>query len=389
MRRETLTTDAHAYEWPWPTARARPEQRLQGRPASPAESRGRPGRKRARARAHRNKKAKSRLTHCERTRAIDPSFRRRGSSFAFGRTIRVPQAVQVALAVLAALVALFCWHAQVEALPVEATADPALNYFSEFSSCADSIPHQVAPRVDARSAGDARSAAARGGAQQCGTAHRPLLDGVWRLADFRVVRRQVDSMTLARVMDAATRAQFLTTIDTIDGEVTHEVYIIKRGAKLHPELFRAARSIVPMITELVRVSMNCPDCDLCDVLIRRYLPGERRGVPGHYDSRAFATAVVTLNAAAFRGGYYVVHGGDSKASHLLCDGGDVLIHGYNLMHGVRVTSGARYALVAWFKPRRGLRFSDANPWLEELARGGDAEARRQLAAGLKTVARGR
>lgn len=250
------------------------------------------------------------------------------------------------------------------ALHSDAVHDSTLQYFSSWAAC-----HE-----------DSEAEQAQDHEEECGVLSRPSKQGIWAEASFRVARRIVPPRTLRHIMAAAAQAEFSSDTDSIDGDRSFELYLVKRGATLRARLYDIVRpTLERTIVPLVRRVMGCPECDLCDVLIRRYLPDERRGVHRHYDSRAYATAVVTLNAAEYRGGYYVSDDA-SQQQHVSCDSGDVLVHGFNLPHGVRVTSGARYSLIAWFKREPGHRFSDANPWLEELARGGDPEAKNVLAS---------
>ena len=271
-----------------------------------------------------------------------PSKNARRSARAGGATAAILAAALAA--------ALRYWLTSEGELP-PAEMDPSLEYFSEWSECAEETT------------------------VQCGVAVDPAMSGVWRDAQFRLARRLVPPTTVRRLLAGVKEATYLTDADTIDGRPTWERYVIKRGRVLDRRLALLSEPATAPLTALVRRVMTCPDCQLCDVLIRRYLPSERRTVPRHYDSRAYATAVLTLNAAEFRGGYFVWRG---RAVHLLAESGDVIVHGFNLKHGVSVTHGARYALIAWFKPRPGLCFSDGNPWLVDLVQQGDAEAARQL-----------
>ena len=236
-----------------------------------------------------------------------------------------------------------------------AVPDDRLFYFLDWSDCPDGSS-----------------------SEDCGVIDKPSASGVWRQPSFRIARRLVRPRTLRHIAVAAEAAagSFTSDIDSIDGRASFELYIIKRGATMHRQLARVVQPAIDLIVPLVKRAMQCDTCELRDVLIRRYLPSERSQVPQHYDF-AFATAVLTLNASDFQGGYYVV---GAEPLHLLCDSGDVIVHGYNLQHGVEVTRGSRYALLAWFTPRPGLKFSDESPWLQDLARDGDEEALRQLRA---------
>ena len=183
---------------------------------------------------------------------------------------------------------------------------------------------------------------------------------------------------------------FKTDSDSIDGSPSYEKYVIEHGRVVHPAIHDLLQPILGSVVDKVREAIGCPTCELCDVLVRRYVHGERRGVGIHRDINAYVTSILTLNAEDFTGGYYVVShdrtpsGGSlmglaaARQLHLALKSGDLLIHGYNVLHGVNVTSGARYSVIGWFKDRAGLCASDANPWVHELADTGDADAMNQL-----------
>ena len=174
--------------------------------------------------------------------------------------------------------------------------------------------------------------------------------------------------------------------DSVDRKPTFEVHAFRRGQTAEPKLHAAILPFWDALHSFVRDALQCPGCEACSVLARRYLPSERRDVPPHMDVNAFATAVLTLNAHECRGGYYVethegegvVESGPNHASvgrqlHLPLQTGDVLLHGNSIRHGVNVTQGERYSLVFWFKDRPGLCATDENPWILESAERGDAD----------------
>jgi len=211
-------------------------------------------------------------------------------------------------------------------------------------------------------------------------------------ASFFVSQRLAPPAAVARLLEeaAAAEASFKTDADTIDGEPTFERYVLERGEVAAPRLHAAFAPLRAPLVAFVRRVMGCPRCELCDVLLRRYRPHERRSVPVHRDVNAYATAILTLNAEAFAGGYFIADRADSntkanaaataaaRAFHLPLDSGDVLVHDHDVLHGVNVTAGERFSVVGWFKDRPGHCASDSNPWVRELAEGGDAEAANTL-----------
>ena len=224
-------------------------------------------------------------------------------------------------------------------------------------------------------------------------------------ASFFIARRHASFDEAHLLLDAAASAEAhfkRNDADTIDGKPSFERYVVQRGKVVDRRAFAAFAPMQPSIVATVRSTMDCPRCELCDVLMRRYRPGERRGVGIHRDINAYATAILTLNADHFRGGYFVAdaiqdraldgrgdNGGDGERMqgeavllgegalrklHLLLDSGDLLVHGHNVQHGVNVSRGVRVSLVAWFKDRPGICAKDENPWVRELANAGDADA---------------
>ena len=213
---------------------------------------------------------------------------------------------------------------------------------------------------------------------------------------------------LSAARDAASTFK-IADADSIDGKPTFERYLVEHGEIVHTGLHDAfvRDALRDRLVEHVRKALGCASCELCDVLVRRYLPNERRVVPPHSDVNAFATAILTLNAEDFVGGYYMLshdraspydasddHGDDAAESgddahrlgrsgamprFLPLDSGSLLVHDHRVHHGVNVTRGERYALIGWFKDRPGLCASDDNPWISENAAAGDGEAMELLA----------
>jgi hypothetical protein len=42
--------------------------------------------------------------------------------------------------------------------------------------------------------------------------------------------------------------------------------------------------------------------------------------------------------------------------------GDAVMHGWDLMHGVRVTRGGRFSMICWFKDSEAACLSGTTPW---------------------------
>ena len=184
--------------------------------------------------------------------------------------------------------------------------------------------------------------------------------------------------------------RFDTGPDTVDGRPTFESYVVDRGAVLHPALWALiARAVERRLTPLVRTRFRAPGARLCQALVRRYLPEERREHPVHYDAHAFATAVISLSPPEqFEGGLYVVSPADARRGAIVrqwarfARAGDCVAHGWDLLHGVRVLRGERYSLVCWFKTCAPSCLLGLTPWYQKSADDGDADGMYNWGAGL-------
>ena len=166
--------------------------------------------------------------------------------------------------------------------------------------------------------------------------------------------------------------------DTVDKAPTFQANVLEDG-EVVPAAAAVADLLKPIVMQrllpYIRAKFACPDACVGDALLRRYRPAERMSLSLHYDIQAFATAIVPLSvqqpppgatddqrdeAAAppggdgtgapslsvtrglseYVGGLYV-QGGASRASRRLVrfgSPGDVLVHQFDLMHGVEVSA---------------------------------------------------
>ena len=98
------------------------------------------------------------------------------------------------------------------------------------------------------------------------------------------------------------------------------------------------------------------------------------------DSLAYATAVVALNTHDFEGGIYLQAGAHASSRRMLdLDHGDLLLHSFDMMHGVDVVKGERYSLVLWFSTCEEACSQRRSPWLQHAADAGDDVAQYGLA----------
>jgi hypothetical protein len=118
-----------------------------------------------------------------------------------------------------------------------------------------------------------------------------------------------------------------------------------------------AEPIEDTILPYVRSKYVCPSCRVCTSMLRRYLPGERRRHPAHFDTQAYVTVVVSLSAFGedFSGGLYVRRGGSGAGgtgegdAYLPLGLGDAVAHQFDVEHGVEVGSGVRYSWIVWLQ----------------------------------------
>lgn len=181
--------------------------------------------------------------------------------------------------------------------------------------------------------------------------------------------------------------------DTVDKEPTFQANIFEAGEAV---LGAVAELLEPIISErilpYVRAKFACPDACMGDALLRRYRAGERTSLNLHYDIQAFATAIIPLSIqqerplsstapvdggqTTYTGGLFV-QGGASRASRRLVrfeHAGDVLVHQFDLMHGVDVHGGTRYAIALWFYDSPQSRVLGTAPWVRRAAESGNADA---------------
>ena len=164
---------------------------------------------------------------------------------------------------------------------------------------------------------------------------------------------------------------------------SYEMYVIEHGRVVHPQLHAAAAPAYGLMLAKVREAADCPECELCDACdATRTASGCRCARTA---TSTYATAILTLNAHEFTGGYFVIsrdrdaaaaRGGGggglmgeaaARQLHLPLASGDLLVRPQRAAR--RQRDLRLMSLIGWYKDR-GLCASDANPGR------GAAEARR-------------
>lgn len=165
--------------------------------------------------------------------------------------------------------------------------------------------------------------------------------------------------------------------DSVDHQPSFEYYPLCDGIWTDQNMQAALDDIIQCrILPYIREQYACPSCTVGTVLVRRYRQNERRTHAVHFDSQALVTAVLGLSDPAdFDGGLYL-QPGPSASSRLFprIEPGDLLVHSFDLQHGVHISRGERYSLVLWLKDSPDSVRDGTTPWLEALAARGDAHA---------------
>ena len=170
--------------------------------------------------------------------------------------------------------------------------------------------------------------------------------------------------------------------DSVDQMPSFEFYPMVAGKwvdeALKDELDAFAQTV---LLPYVRQVYRCSHCTLADILVRRYVAGERRTHQLHFDSHAFVTVVLGLSdPSEFEGGLYIQSGPNASSREFVpLEPGDVFVHSFDLQHGVRLWKGTRYSLVFWIKTSLQAVVDGTAPWYEVAAGRRDPDALFNLA----------
>eukprot|EP00439_Symbiodinium_sp_Y106_P066272 s2460_g10.t1 len=175
---------------------------------------------------------------------------------------------------------------------------------------------------------------------------------------------------------------FSAAPDSVDKTPSFEYYPFRDGAWADDGMRRLLEETIELqILPYVRQRYGCRFCAVSDILVRRYLPGERRTHAVHFDGHAFVTAVLGLSSPdSYQGGLYIQPDADvASRMYFRLEPGDLLVHSFDLQHGVHVWKGSRYSLVFWIKDSLQAVWDRTTPWYDSLAAEGDPDALYNLA----------
>lgn len=199
----------------------------------------------------------------------------------------------------------------------------------------------------------------------------------WHSKSFQLyqLKRMLTAEEATEILEIArSHPSYEMELDTVDEMPTFEYYPLRDGTWEDQQMQQALEHIIQdRILPYMREQFDCPACMVGDVLVRRYVPGERRTHALHFDSHAFATAVLGLSDPDdYEGGLFVQPGPHASSRRFpFIDVGDLLVHSFELQHGVHVRSGLRHSLIFWLKDSPEAVASDATPWVDQRAATGD------------------
>ncbi|CAE7938813.1 esiB, partial [Symbiodinium sp. KB8] len=167
-----------------------------------------------------------------------------------------------------------------------------------------------------------------------------------------------------------------TDADSVDSCPTFEFYPFQRGRWKNEALRTLLEDVVERrLLPYVRQRFGEERMALSEVLVRRYLPEERRTHAAHYDGHAFATAVLgPRKQQKPKQEPKELEWAQEGIRTVRLEPGDLLVHSFDLQHGVEVTQGSRYSLIFWLKDSPEAVATGTTPWYEKAAAAGEPDA---------------
>eukprot|EP00929_Paragymnodinium_shiwhaense_P098212 TRINITY_DN59728_c0_g1_i1.p1 TRINITY_DN59728_c0_g1~~TRINITY_DN59728_c0_g1_i1.p1 ORF type:complete len:661 (-),score=102.54 TRINITY_DN59728_c0_g1_i1:516-2222(-) len=139
------------------------------------------------------------------------------------------------------------------------------------------------------------------------------------------------------------------------------VIIVSRGVVKESRIHEVTQPVLDRLRPLIKTLYDCPDCTVCSSLVRRY-DGYQRDPP-HFDQNGYITVVLALSGAdEFIGpGLYVQTRNYSDTRTVRLAAGDVVMHQWDLQHGVSISDGSRLSWILWFSDTANCQ-KDAERW---------------------------
>ncbi|CAE7399225.1 esiB [Symbiodinium pilosum] len=194
-------------------------------------------------------------------------------------------------------------------------------------------------------------------------------------------------MKLSGFMPQETARALLSTVqssrsydsepDSVDHMPSFEFYPMIAGQWVDETMKHLLHEFAEtVVLPYVRQTYSCPECAVADLLVRRYVVGERRTHQLHFDSHAYATVVLGLSDPSdFEGGLYIQPGTHASTRQFVnLEPGDLFVHSFDLQHGVRLWKGTRHSVVFWIKTSARSITKGTTPWYSKAAETGDPDA---------------
>eukprot|EP00929_Paragymnodinium_shiwhaense_P104272 TRINITY_DN68536_c0_g1_i1.p1 TRINITY_DN68536_c0_g1~~TRINITY_DN68536_c0_g1_i1.p1 ORF type:complete len:451 (+),score=70.81 TRINITY_DN68536_c0_g1_i1:49-1401(+) len=166
-----------------------------------------------------------------------------------------------------------------------------------------------------------------------------------------------------------TSAAYEDYLDSIDHQPVFEFYLVSNGNWQDSAMKQVLEPFVEgRLLPYVRKTYKCPTIALDQVLVRRYVPGERRTLGVHFDVHSYVTAVLGLNdPSEYTGGLYLQPEAHASSRRFFrIQPGDVVFHSFDLEHGVFVWEGVRYSVIFWLKDSEEAVATNTSPWYDRL-----------------------
>lgn len=193
---------------------------------------------------------------------------------------------------------------------------------------------------------------------------------------LRLLRGLATPAEVKAILRLAASAGFATRETRANPVVTPVQVLAESGVWKPDSLSQAVENLVERrLLPYMRMELVCPSLIVSQVLVRRYVPEQRRAHKMHFDHNAMGTAVFDL--VPREGSGLFVGSGAHAATHFFVPysaPGDVAVHLWDVPHGVLVQANhPRVSLIVWAKPRADVE-QDTTSWYLEDAKNGNPDA---------------